>query len=81
MPEGFSKDILRSEVYKATKVLGVLPDKVKVLNYRVRRFGEVRQDILEDMIIVRSQLDPDLVLLPSLSDCHQDHSVIANEGT
>ena len=51
------------------------------MNYRVRRFSETRQDILEEMVSMRVKLMPDLVLLPALGDLHQDHSIIAIEGT
>ena len=40
----------------------------------------MRQEILEDMINLKNKLKPDLVLMPSLSDIHQDHITIAQEG-
>ena len=35
---------------------------------------------MENLISHRKQLQPDLVLMPSLNDIHQDHSTIAEEG-
>jgi LmbE family N-acetylglucosaminyl deacetylase len=46
----------------------------------VRRFTEVRQDILEYMIKLRYELNPDWVFMPSSRSLHQDHQVIHNEG-
>lgn len=80
VPKGYPADILRREVLEATSCLGIPNNNVSVLNYRVRRFNESRQDILEDMVRTRRDYAPDLVLLPSLNDIHQDHNVIAQEG-
>ena len=78
VPPGFPKGILAEEVQKATNLLNV--DKLTILAYRVRRFSERRQDILEDMIKLRQEREYDLVLLPSSHDIHQDHTVIHQEG-
>jgi LmbE family N-acetylglucosaminyl deacetylase len=80
VPEGFPKNILVKEVQEATKHLGIAPDKLKVLNYRVRRFSYHRQEILEDLIQIRKKIDPDVVFIPSIEDVHQDHSTISNEA-
>ena len=80
VPAGFPSDVLRHEVLDATEQLGFARTNVATLNYKVRRFSERRQDILEDMIRLRRDIGPDLVLMPSLNDIHQDHHVIAEEG-
>lgn len=80
VPGGLPKDVLRTEVLEATSKLGIAAACVTVLNYRVRKFGYHRQEILEDMVKLRKELAPDLVFLPSLGDIHQDHGVIAQEG-
>ena len=46
----------------------------------MRRFKETRQQILEDLIRLRNDLQPDLVFVPSPTDIHQDHQVISEEG-
>ena len=51
-----------------------------VLNFQVRKFNYVRQEILEELIKIRKSQKFDLVLIPSLKDIHQDHAVIAQEG-
>lgn len=80
VPEGFPKNILEIEVKNATKELGIKPENLIIMNYPVRRFNEHRQDILEDLVALRKQINPDLVFLPSSFDVHQDHSVIFEEG-
>lgn len=76
----FSPDILRTEIVEASKILGIPNENLKVLNHRVRYFPRDRQDILEEMIRLRREINPTLVLVPSSYDTHQDHAVISQEG-
>lgn len=80
VPKGFPSDILKTEVINATEKLGIKKENVFIYNYQVRKLNYVRQEILEDLIKHRQVLKPDLVLMPSLNDIHQDHSTIAQEG-
>lgn len=80
VPDGFPKDVLRTEVKEATSRLGIKPENLFVLDYKVRYFSYNRQEILEDLIKFRKQIDPDLVMIPSLNDVHQDHATIAHEA-
>jgi len=80
VPEGFPKDILKKELRKAVKLLGLSPDNLILFNYEVRDFPRYRQDILDDMIKLDKKIKPDLILLPSTCDIHQDHQVILQEG-
>jgi LmbE family N-acetylglucosaminyl deacetylase len=76
VPDALPKDILRQECLKSTKYLGLLPDRVTILDYKVRTFPEHRQEILDNLITFKAQIKPDLVLVPSSQDMHQDHGVI-----
>jgi LmbE family N-acetylglucosaminyl deacetylase len=80
VPEGFPKDVLKHEVRAATGVLGIPQSDLRIYDFEVRTFPTVRQDILEEMIILQQELDPDCVLMPALIDLHQDHKTIAEEG-
>lgn len=80
IPDGWPEDVLREEVGLATKSLGVEPERLYVLDFEVRRFARDRQEILQAMVGLNQQLSPDLVLMPSPNDLHQDHQVIASEG-
>lgn len=80
VPDGFPKDVLKTEVKLATARLGVLPENLIIYDYEVRKLGYVRQEILEELIRLRKSSDFDLVFIPSLHDIHQDHTTIAQEG-
>jgi len=80
IPNHLPKDILTEECHKATKFIGLKGDNVSIKDYRVRRFSEARQEILEDLVHIRRTFDPDWVLTPSSHDIHQDHSVISHEA-
>jgi LmbE family N-acetylglucosaminyl deacetylase len=46
----------------------------------VRTFPSVRQELLEHLVALNAELEPDIVLMPSLGDIHQDHETVAREG-
>jgi len=77
---GFPENILEIEVKEAMKVFGIPESNLILYDFPVRRFPEFRQDILEKLIILRKEIKPDLIFVPSLNDIHQDHQVIASEG-
>lgn len=74
------RDILRTEVRKATAELGIADQDCIVLDFEVRKFPEQRQKILDEMIKLNKEYQPDIVFLPSIHDTHQDHHTIAQEG-
>lgn len=80
IPDGFPQDILVSEVQEATAIMGIPRENLRILDFVVRRFAEARQEILQAMVDLNRELEPDLVLLPSLEDLHQDHHTVAQEG-
>jgi len=76
----FSPDVLRTEIIDASAELGIPSNNLRVLQHKVRYFPRDRQEILEEMIRLRSEINPTLVVLPSSYDTHQDHKVINEEG-
>lgn len=80
VPDGFPKDILKTEVRNATAELGIKSENLIIYNYEVRKLNYVRQEILEELIRIRQSSNFDLVFIPSLHDIHQDHTTIAQEG-
>ncbi len=80
LPEGFAPDALAQEVREATAEIGIPEDNLTVHDFEVRTFPEHRQKILELLIALWEELEPDAVLQPSLHDVHQDHQVVAAEG-
>lgn len=81
VPQELPKNILEIEVKAATSILGINPENLHIYRYGVRTFPQYRQEILEDLIKLRQEVKPDLVLMPSPNDIHQDHKTIAEEGT
>ena len=80
LPDGLPSNTLEIEVKNATKRLGIKEENVIIYHYKVRKLNYVRQEILEDLIRHKKEMIPDLVIMPSLHDIHQDHSTIAKEG-
>jgi N-acetylglucosamine malate deacetylase 1 len=76
LPEGFPPDTLRKECLNSINILGISPETVTIFDYEVRTFPEHRQEILEDLIKLKMKYQPNLVLVPSSQDMHQDHGVI-----
>jgi len=80
VPRGLPRDILKKEVKKAVKIFGLFPKNLILFNHEVRDFPRYRQEILDEMIKLDKKIKPDLILLPSAHDIHQDHQVILQEG-
>jgi len=80
LPEGFPPDTLAQEVREATAEIGIAQENLTVHDFDVRTFPDHRQEILELLIHLWEEWEPQVVLQPSLNDVHQDHQVIAMEG-
>ena len=80
VPENFPKNILEKEVKNAMKILGIPENNLLIYKYEVRTFSYHRQEILEDIVSLKRDLQPDLIFIPSPNDLHQDHKVMAEEG-
>ena len=80
LPEGLPADTLAHECKKATALLGIKKENLFIHDFEVRKFPAARQEILEQMIILKKNIEPDIVFLPSFYDIHQDHGVIHAEG-
>jgi LmbE family N-acetylglucosaminyl deacetylase len=78
--KGLPEDILIQEIKVASDILGIKRENLILFDYSVRTFNYQRQDILDDLINLKTDIKPDIVFIPSLSDLHQDHYTIAQEG-
>ncbi len=76
VPEHMPRDILAKECHSSMKLLGVSLEKLTILDYKVRKFPAFRQEILDSLTKLKEQIKPEIVLVPSSSDTHQDHSTI-----
>jgi len=79
LPKGFKKGTLKRELYAATAKLGLQKKNVRCYDYDVRTFFHHRQEVLDDMLQLKKDFDPDIVFAPSLNDLHQDHKTVAEE--
>ena len=77
---GFAPDVLVTEVKAATRVLGIKPENLILYDYDVRSFNFHRQEILENILELKRDIQPDLIMVPSLRDIHQDHYTISQEA-
>jgi len=74
---GIYKEIY-SEFYQSMEILGI--DDCSKFLFQLRKFDTRRQDILERMIEIRNEFQPDMVLCPSTTDFHQDHQIVSQEA-
>jgi LmbE family N-acetylglucosaminyl deacetylase len=79
LPEGFPEGTTRDEAVGAAKVLGIPMLNLGLFDYEVRAFPKLRQEILEDLIRLRKEINPDLIITHNANDTHQDHKVISDE--
>ncbi|MCX6673733.1 MAG: PIG-L family deacetylase [Methanothrix sp.] len=79
LPHDLPKDTLKKEFLQVAKHLGLKERNYMICDFRVRHMDENRQEILEDLVKIRQSFQPDVVMMPSLNDYHQDHQVISNE--
>ncbi len=80
LPAGFAKDTLEKEVIEVAKKLGIKEENLIIFKHKVRSFPSIRGEILQEIIGLKKKIKPDLVVIPSLNDFHQDHQVLANEA-
>ena len=78
IPEGFTIDDLHDEWREALGLFNV-GRRTLLVDIPNQHFPDHRQAILQEMVD-RRDAGYDLVLLPASSDCHQDHSVVREEG-
>lgn len=80
LPAGLPEDTLEKECRTATRILGIEPSCLHFYDFEVRDFDVNRQLILEELVKLNKNIQPDMVFIPSSSDSHQDHQVIHTEA-
>lgn len=76
-PDGWESGVIRSEFLRSCDSLGV---QAALLGFSVRRFAGKRQELLQELIRVRDDFKPNIVLSHSSTDGHQDHQVVHQEA-
>ena len=65
------------EQYAAMRILGVKRKNIFISDgIPGQLFPEYRQNVLETMYNIDSQIKPDIVITPSINDVHQDHRIV-----
>jgi len=77
---GLPVEQLQQECEKSRRALGIAPEHCGNFNFPVRYFPTVRQDILEEFIKIRKEVNPSLVFVPNSNDIHQDHHSVYEEA-
>ena len=77
VPEGLPPDTLKKEFTSVADRLGV--EKLQLYNIPNTDFVHHRQEILSALDKTKKEFEPHLVIMPALSDPHQDHRTIAEE--
>ena len=80
LPAGSRPTRLADECHESLDVLGVPRANRTILGYPVRKLSYHRQEVLEHMVQLGRDIDPDWVLVPSGADLHQDHATIHDEA-
>lgn len=75
----YAEDAIAEEEQVVLHSVGMPLESIQTFQFPVRRFSEHRQEILEELIKVRTDFNPDIVLGSEASDIHQDHQVVHNE--
>ena len=68
------------EHFASMKVLGIPKEKVVLGKFVTRNFPERRQEILEFMLKLRREFQPEVIFVHSRQDLHQDHNVVTDEA-
>ncbi|MBU4273942.1 MAG: PIG-L family deacetylase [Planctomycetes bacterium] len=79
-PPGSDEGMLKKEFLRAMPALGVEPANLRVYDFPVRKLSYHRQEVLEELVSLRTSVNPDMVLVPSGADVHQDHQVLYKEA-
>lgn len=68
------------ELHRSMSVLGVPNENVIVGAFETRHFPRDRQQILEYLYQINRDHQPDIVLVHTRADIHQDHAVVTKEA-
>ena len=66
IPKGLPEWTLKDELGASMYNFGISKERTIILDYPVRNFTSYRQNILDDMISIGKEINPDLVFMPSI---------------
>ena len=71
---------LVNEHYASMDTLGVPRERVILESFTTRTFPDARQEILEYLLRLRRDFQPDIVFTHTQQDIHQDHNAVTGEA-
>jgi LmbE family N-acetylglucosaminyl deacetylase len=71
---------LVDEYYASMEILGVKRENALLYDFTTRRFPAARQEILEVMLDLKRKYHPEIVLVHTPQDIHQDHKTVTEEA-
>nr|BAL57232.1 hypothetical conserved protein [uncultured Chloroflexota bacterium]BAL58050.1 hypothetical conserved protein [uncultured Chloroflexota bacterium] len=71
---------LIQEMYASMEVLGVPPERILLGKFTTRHFHETRQELLDYLVHLRRDFQPEIVFVHSRQDIHQDHNIVTEEA-
>jgi LmbE family N-acetylglucosaminyl deacetylase len=80
LPPSYGPETLENEFREASAILGIPDKNLHLFDFPVRRLPRYRQEVLEEMVRMQRDLDPDLVLVHASTDVHQDHQTVQAEA-
>ena len=80
LPPHSDPNRLHGEFLSAMRTLGVDAQRTFVYDYPVRRFSDHRQELLDELVKLRRDLQPEVVFVTASTDVHQDHQVMHGEA-
>jgi N-acetylglucosamine malate deacetylase 1 len=76
----FKKHILTKECHSALSILGINKKNIYIHSHREKFFYEEKRKIYKRLEILRDTIKPNIVIIPSLQDTHEDHRVVADQA-
>lgn len=80
LPAGAPENQLELEFLAAMDTYNLPENQRYVYDFQVRKLSYHRQEVLENLVKLRQEIQPDWIFVPSGNDLHQDHQVVFNEG-
>ncbi len=71
---------LQKECKAALKVLGLKEKNIKIFQIENKNFPTHKREIFQILENLKEEIKPDLVIIPSLNETHQDHKTVAEEA-
>lgn len=80
LPRTSQPGALKQEFFAAMDSMGIPKDHCYIYDYPVRVLSYHRQEVLDNLIKLKKNIQPASVFLPAGADLHQDHQVLHVEG-